>query len=44
MSSSSPLTEAQKDKDKAEAHANPAMTHMKKKGLAARAIERKNGK
>lgn len=31
MSSGSPLTEAQKDKDKAEAHANPAMVHEKRK-------------
>jgi hypothetical protein len=30
MSKGSPLTEAQKDKDKAEAHANPAMIHMRK--------------
>jgi hypothetical protein len=44
MSSSSPLTEAQKEKDKAEAHVNPSMTHMKKKGLGYRALERKNGK
>jgi hypothetical protein len=30
MSSASPLTEAQKAKDKAEAHANPSMVHMQK--------------
>ena len=30
MSNGSPLTAAQKEKDKAEAHANPAMVHMKK--------------
>lgn len=30
LSSGSPLTDAQKTKDKAELHANPAMGHMKK--------------
>jgi hypothetical protein len=30
MSSVSPLTTAQKEKDKAEAHADPSMVHMKK--------------
>jgi hypothetical protein len=30
MSSGSPLTGAQKDKDKAEAHADPSMTKKKK--------------
>jgi hypothetical protein len=30
MSKGSPLTDAQKEKDKAEAHSNPAMIHMKK--------------
>jgi hypothetical protein len=30
MSKASPLTEQQKNKDKAEAHADPAMIHMKK--------------
>jgi hypothetical protein len=30
MSSGSPLTEAQKDKDKAEAHDNPMLVHKKK--------------
>lgn len=30
MSDSSPLSEAQKEKDKAEAHANPSMIHMRK--------------
>jgi hypothetical protein len=31
MSKSSPLTDEQKQNDKAEAHANPSMTHRKKK-------------
>jgi hypothetical protein len=30
MSSGSPLTAAQKEKDKAEAHADPSMVHRKK--------------
>lgn len=30
MSSASPLTEAQKEKDKSEAHANPSMVHHHK--------------
>jgi hypothetical protein len=30
MSKGSPLSGAQKEKDKAEAHANPAMVHMRK--------------
>lgn len=34
LSSGSPLSEAQKDADKAELHANPAMGH-KKKGSSA---------
>lgn len=34
MSAGSPLSEAQKEKDKAELHANPAMGHMRK-GSAA---------
>lgn len=34
MSKGSPLTEAQKEKDKGEAHADPSMVH-KRKGSAA---------
>lgn len=30
MSKGSPLTEEEKDKDKAEAHADPSMVHMRK--------------
>lgn len=30
MSKVSPLTEAEKEKDKAEAHADPSMIHMRK--------------
>jgi hypothetical protein len=30
MSKGSPLTPAEKEKDKAEAHENPAMIHMRK--------------
>lgn len=30
MSKGSPLTEAQKEKDKAEAHADPSLVHRKK--------------
>lgn len=43
MSKGSPLTEAQQEKDKAEAHANPAMTHMRKKSTFQKARERRNG-
>lgn len=46
MSKGSPLTEAQKEKDKAEAHANPAMIHMRKgskKSVFTRAKERTHG-
>jgi hypothetical protein len=41
MSSGSPLTSAQKAKDKSEAHADPSMIH-KKKGSSAlkQAVER----
>lgn len=41
MSSGSPLTAAQKAKDKAEAHADPSMVHMKKGSSALKkAVER----
>lgn len=40
MSSGSPLTEAQKAKDKAEAHENPAMIHKKKKSVYDAAAKR----
>jgi len=43
MSSSSPLTEEQKNKDKAEAHANPAMVHKKKGTAVDRAMRKSNG-
>lgn len=42
MSSGSPLTESQKAKDKAEAHANPSMIHMRKKSVFQKARERAN--
>jgi hypothetical protein len=41
MSDSSPLSAAQKEKDKAEAHADPSMVHMKKKSAFAQAVARK---
>jgi hypothetical protein len=42
MSKGSPLTEAQKNKDKAEAHADPSMVHKKKGSSAlAKAFARK---
>lgn len=40
MSSGSPLTTAQKDKDKQEAHENPAMTHRKKGSRMAESFAR----
>lgn len=43
MSKGSPLTEGQKDKDQAEAHANPSMIHRKKKSTIAQARERVHG-
>lgn len=43
MSSGSPLTEEQKQRDKAEAHADPSMIHRKKKSnIFAQARERVN--
>ncbi len=43
MSNSSPLTEEQKNKDKAEAHADPSMIHMKKGKWRKKAEARANG-
>jgi hypothetical protein len=43
MSSGSPLTDEQKQKDKAEAHADPSMIHRKKKSIIAQARERAHG-
>lgn len=40
LSSGSPLSAEQKAKMKSELHANPALAHAKKKGLAGRARER----
>lgn len=42
MSSGSPLTSAQKEKDKAEAHADPSLIHRRKKSIFAQARERRN--
>jgi hypothetical protein len=43
MSSGSPLTAAQKEKDKAEAHAEPSLTHRRKGSrMAARFKEAKS--
>jgi hypothetical protein len=41
MSDSSPLSATQKEKDKAEAHTDPSMIHMKKKSAFAQAVARK---
>jgi hypothetical protein len=39
LSSGSPLSEEQKEKDKAELHANPALGHKRKKNPISRAKE-----
>jgi hypothetical protein len=41
LSKGSPLTDAQKDKDKAELHANPSMGHKKKLPVHARMAGRR---
>ena len=40
MSSGSPLTAEQKDKDKSEAHADPSMVHRKKGSRMAESFAR----
>jgi hypothetical protein len=44
MSKFSPLTDTQKTNDQAEAHANPAMVHMKKKSVLQSAKEHHSGR
>lgn len=43
MSSGSPLTEGQKEKDKAEAHADPSMVHRKKGSRMAERFKEARG-
>lgn len=44
LSKASPLTPEQKDKMKAELHADPQMAHAKKKGLLSRVQQRNASK